>query len=98
MENVKRKTTKLREDWTAATHVSQSGSFGPVSRRCPKIHTEQEIILKEELKGRRNPCVATGIFRTYTYRNFSRFHSVIRNPCKLLLICVLLPGVCVVTN
>jgi len=46
-------------------------------------------MLKEELNSQKNPCVAIGIFRTCTYRNFPKFHSMIRNPCQLLLICVL---------
>jgi hypothetical protein len=55
-------------------------------------------MLKEELNSKNNPCVATGIFRTATFRNFPSFHSVIRNQCQLLLICVLLTDARVSTN
>ena len=55
-------------------------------------------MLKEELNSQNNPCVATGIFLTATYRNFPKFHSVICNPCQLLLICVLLSHSRVIAN
>jgi len=43
-----------------------------------------------ELNSKNDPCAAIGVFGTSTYRNFPRCYSMIRNPCQLLLISVLL--------